>query len=449
MKYIIATFTYTVYVGTVTTRVYNDIGPSDTITHYNVLGEEVSAIPKVYHFDNPYGKKDITGEINYILNGIPEELRPDKMVGNNIIETEGDSFGTYRYRQEDFYVAPTGVKFTLVNHQPSTPLSLIDWETRQTYNTYTWSNPGSEGREIEPMYEVVVRSSRIVGSIEMSRAFNIVSAELRDIDGGALRYLSVDGESSQGDTRINGTVEIKGGRNDRIDYLRLEIIQDGEPVTLIDASRSAKQLFQKFGDDKTVSVNNFADLFRLSPSEQARFDVSENDNLSFRLHAQTVSGLYDVFNIRPSVQILTEHLPTRFGKDRDRDEGGDAWMLPSLVPFVDWFDTLYPELKFNDFSNMNGGHFRLHDAHRKGRSIDLQYDGYLDGITAKDARQLIEYINDDYYGKDIAECYVTFKRGGSFEKYINSHKLDNEKLASSVIKFREGHEDHFHWEVSI
>jgi len=294
-------------------------------------------------------------------------------------------------------------------------------------------------------------SQVVIDKVEVS-ALQISMFTLRDIDNTALDYLSVDPNHDHfgGNTRLNGSITVKGEEDHRLQNVVLEIIQDGNVAAEAELTTAARgQLIgTTFGTDKKIAISANQLLFQLSNSEAAGVDISQNGTLSFRVRATASNGDEATFDVPGTVEIMTRFEPTRTYGGADEHRGGDEWTLPSLIPLLEHFDD---QLTFGDISNMNGGTFQPdHATHRDGVSVDAWFEGY-NARNAATAAQLIEFLNDDTYGSQIRQIYATFNPapGNAFFDAIDGVVLDDGRQAVNVFRNVAGHDTHFHMELIL
>ena len=299
-------------------------------------------------------------------------------------------------------------------------------------------------------------SKVIVDQIKKNK-LSISALDLNDIDNQNLLFLSAAAHSYfKGNTRINGTITIKGEKEDSLQSVKLEVLQGGKVVATgqLDATSQNKLLNQPFGDDNIVEIKSSQLLFELPSSEAAKIDSSKNGNVQLRVKAESKNGEKAQKDFG-SVKILTRYTKSnRYGNGRDEvPYGGDDWVLPSVKPVIEHF----AGITLGDFSNMNGGKFPPHSTHKDGTHVDGDYQGYRK-FDAASARKMIEYLNDPTYGSRIIAVYVyppnerrlvkgAVNTGSVFWKTINDATLRDGRRAIDVITEVQGHNDHFHWQI--
>lgn len=298
-------------------------------------------------------------------------------------------------------------------------------------------------------------SKVIVDQIKKNK-LSISALDLNDIDNQNLLFLSAAAHSYfKGNTRINGTITIKGEKEDALQSVKLEVLQGGKVVATgqLDTTSQNKLLNQPFGDDNIVEIKSSQLLFELPSSEAAKIDSSKNGNVQLRVKAESKNGEKAQKDFG-SVKILTRYTKSnRYGNGRDEvPYGGDDWVLPSVKPVIEHF----AGIRLGDFSNMNGGKFPPHSTHTDGTHVDGDYDGYRK-FDAASARQMIEYLNDPTYGSRIREVYVfppepklvkgVVNTSSVYWKTINDATLRDGRRAIDVLRPIAGHNDHFHWVI--
>jgi hypothetical protein len=120
--------------------------------------------------------------------------------------------------------------------------------------------------------------------------------------------------------------------------------------------------------------------------------------------------------------------------------GGDAWALPSVKTLAETLQA--PELKWGDFSNMNGGLFPPHNGHRLGDTADGEFSGYKHRDAAA-AETLLALVNSQ--ATRITRVLVAFNRinGDRFWETIRGVRLSDGRCARAVILPDANHKGHF------
>ncbi|TIL87507.1 MAG: hypothetical protein E5Y73_25190 [Mesorhizobium sp.] len=285
--------------------------------------------------------------------------------------------------------------------------------------------------------------SQVVVDLVEEAQLAVTALDLNDIDNSDLRFLSADAENPYfgGNTRIHGTITIEGPEDDSLSNVVLEIVSGGSVVATASLSAAARAALvgHAFGADETISLNASSLMFELPIGQAANVPTGADGTVSLRVKATAASG-DEATKDYGAVQVLDLYTgASRYGLDRDADEGGDAWGLPSTIDLIEHFDD---RITVNDVSNMNGGKFPPHITHRDGTHLDGRYAGY-EARDAAAAHTMINLLNDKPYGKHIHTVWVTYN--APFFDAINGVTLDDGRLATNVIDPEPGHTDHFHW----
>ncbi len=284
-------------------------------------------------------------------------------------------------------------------------------------------------------------------------ALEITQLKLNDVDDRPLQYLSAARHTYYGgNTRIHGTITLRGGKTDRLTSLELQVVQGDEAVataSLVPAAR--RVLLVPFGDDGKIVVAESRLLFQLPAAQAARVNGDADSDLTLRVTGETKAGAQGERDFGPVPLLVRYTDRNRYG---GRDEGncigvtpaypcgGDDWVLPSVKTIAEHFDGI----TWGDFSNMNGGPFPKHKGHRDGTEVDGHFAGYNERNAAT-ARKMIEYLNDDTYGSHIRIVYVTFPARPGFWNAIKDVVLDDGRRARDVITDAAEHDTHFHWSL--
>lgn len=153
--------------------------------------------------------------------------------------------------------------------------------------------------------------------------------------------------------------------------------------------------------------------------------------------------------------------------------GGDSWALPTNVARA----AALHGVTYNDFSNMNAGHFPDHSSHAQGVDVDVKWTPPNTcgtppcrpafAVNKESAEKLIALFESDA-GAHIEFVYVTFTAGPSNEFWTtvrnavaDGQRLIPEEVATDAetvgadistakiwwlgrIRYRPGHGRHFH-----
>jgi hypothetical protein len=327
----------------------------------------------------------------------------------------------------------------------TTPGTALDTDPDMLFcHGIKWEYPGGEAKV------QVVRPN-----------LSIAALSLRDIDNTPLRFLSADGHTYfAGNTRVHGTITVKGDPRDRLTSLELEARdEDGTLAKATLAQGVRGSLLTAFGADGKVTVSTSKLLFLLPSAQAALLDSETNGNVELKVVARSANGLQSerVFGSVPKLVRYTD--ANRYGNGRDAAVGGDDWVKPSVRTVAEHFSGNV----WGDFSNMNGGRFSPHATHKTGNDIDGKFTGYA-ARNQSVAQTIIGQLNDDTYGSRIEKVFVTFNAPGAqrrdcengqqdtnhsgFWQAIQNVTLDDGRAATDVIRPVKSHCTHFHWVVS-
>lgn len=286
----------------------------------------------------------------------------------------------------------------------------------------------------------------VVDKVEEKKV-SITAMELFDIDNSPLAYLSASAHTYfGGNTRIHGTITIKGPEDESLKSVILEIVQGGSvKATATLASGASPALIREFGPTEQVFIDTAQLMFELPSAQAALIDGSTDGIVTLRAKATTISGIEATREFDTAPQILIRHIGNpRYGDGRDEDVGGDDWVKPSVNTVV-----LYFGFRVGDLSNMNGGIFKPHKTHQTGNDVDAWFDGY-NARDAGTAATILGYLNDVTYGSRISTVYVTYaiESTNAFWNAIKDVTLADGRLAPNVILPVGGHTTHFHLLIS-
>ncbi|MGV3556907.1 T9SS type A sorting domain-containing protein, partial [Larkinella arboricola] len=304
---------------------------------------------------------------------------------------------------------------------------------------------GSEGEEIQ--VDVVVANvaddlldSQVEVDFIDEKRLDISDIALLDPDQkNSLKYLSIDQHPYfGGKVPIYGTIKIKGPKEDRLNSLNLEVLQGGKVIATADLVSSAQsKLFEPFGSDEQVEINIKELLFEIPSTDP----LDADGIVQLRINAKTENGQDATKDYDQSLPNMRLFKGTRDGSDRDEDEGGDGWGLPSVIQYADGLPAGWG---VNDISNMCGNDTPDHKSHEDGVDIDIDFSGYVNR-NAEVAQTLIDFLNSPL-GNRVSVMFVTYNK--AFTSAIQSVTLANGVKASTKIQNIKGHADHFHIRVT-
>jgi hypothetical protein len=245
-----------------------------------------------------------------------------------------------------------------------------------------------------------------------------------------------------GATPIRGTIALSGPEGEILEDLELRVLQGGDTVATARLTDEAKaQLIVPFPASEELVIEAPVRLFDLVAFG---VDTEQNGDLSLQAAVKVEGGSESTYEGPSALPVLAFFSGNRYGTDRDEDEGGDAWVKPSVKEVAEHFG-----LHYNDFSNMHGGRFPPHLSHQTGNDVDLRFAGYA-ARNAATAAALIAQLNDPTYGSRFQAIFVTFEQVASnpFWQAIRNVTLNDGRLARNVIRPAPLHADHAHWRIS-
>jgi len=283
-------------------------------------------------------------------------------------------------------------------------------------------------------------NSQVVVDVVKKKKLRITAVQLNDIDGLHLRHLSASAHPFFGNnTRVHGTITIQGPRDGTLQDITLEVLEGGVIArgTLPAALRDT--LLTQFGDDEEIRLSASQLLFEIPAAQLAAANQAANGQLTLRIRARSSDGETAEKDAGSVTKLVRVTGITRYGEDRDLEEGGDDWAKPTVRTFINGTTGL----SWNDFSNMNGGRFQPHSSHQTGNDVDGRFAGYL-ARDAATAAAIIGHLNT--YGSRIQLVGVTFTP--AFAAAIAGVTLNDGRRATDVIRNWASHVDHFHWRMS-
>jgi len=284
-------------------------------------------------------------------------------------------------------------------------------------------------------------NSQVVVDVVKKKRLAITALQLNDIDNTGLQYLSASNHTYfSGNTRVHGTITIKGPSDDTLTDLTVEVLEGGRIATGTLPAALRPTLLVQFGDDEEIRLNASQLLFEIPGNQLAAANQSTNGQLTLRVKARSSSD-ETAERDAPAVTKLVRFTGTNRYGGRDENRGGDDWAKPRVRVLIAGAGQIW-----GDFSNMNGGSFAPdHDSHRTGNSADGWFDGY-NARTAATAATIIGHLNT--HGRRITTVYVTFTPTSVFATAIANVTLNDGRRARDVIRNHGGHTTHFHWEVT-
>lgn len=275
--------------------------------------------------------------------------------------------------------------------------------------------------------------------------FSIDDAELHNIDGQALEFLSVgDHPYYGGKTQIHGTITLKGAEDDQVKNLALVIAQDQKTIAAALTVGAHSQLIGKpFGPEGELSILTPQLLFELPAKTSQELKINQNGELLLAIIAESARGEIAVKGI-DNVEILVHYAGTNriapAGTADGNTPGGDDWVKPGVKQIA---EKLADRLQYGDFSKMNGGYFPPHQNHKTGNDFEATFTGY-DKRDAAVADTLIELANEiiqEVGSEHLTYIHVTFTP--EFSDAIKNVTLTEGKQAKQVFLNRKGFEKHF------
>jgi hypothetical protein len=285
-------------------------------------------------------------------------------------------------------------------------------------------------------------SSVVVDKIEESK-LEISALKLNDIDNSTLQYLSAWTHGYfNGMTRVHGTITVKGGRDDQLTSLVLEVLEGGNVIATGQLAPAAKTALigKKFGASGELKIATSQRLFDIASSQFPLLTRAGNNSLELRVKAESSLG-FDASESAGNAKVLVRYTNgNRYGQ-RDTNVGGDDWVLPVVRSRMEQVAGVV----WGDMSNMNGGGFPPHGSHRDGVDADGWFAGY-NARNAATAATLLAHLNNPDYGRYWQIVYVTFTptANPAFYNAIKDVTLADGRKATSVILNYADHDTHFH-----
>jgi hypothetical protein len=272
--------------------------------------------------------------------------------------------------------------------------------------------------------------------------------DLRNIDNRPLKYLSVSPHPYfGGNTRIDGVIAIKGPKDDALTSLKLKVLENGAQVAVGTLAPGVRRdlLHRRFGSGGTITITAPQLLFNLPSSQMGAIDQTHDGNLTLETIADSEQGDSASKIYGPVAKLVRYTGTNRYG-GRDASQGGDDWVLPSVLPVLQHFAQ---ELLYGDMSKMNGGPFSPHQTHGDGFDVDAMYaNGTYSAHTAASAQTMLQLL-DDAWGSRVGTVYVSFRKNppDGFWSTIAGAQLTDGRRACRVFRSVAHHDGHFHWRI--
>ena len=287
-----------------------------------------------------------------------------------------------------------------------------------------------------------ILDSYVIVDVVEEKKLSISELVLNDIDNARLAYLSASNHTYfGGNTRVHGTLTVKGDAEDSLTELRLEVLEGGAVVaTGTLAAGLTGTLYRAFGESGEIQLATSQLLFEIPAAQLAGVNQDTNGNLTLRVQARSQRGETAERDFGAVTKLVRVDTAPRYG-GRDTARGGDDWVKPGVRTLVQGTTHTW-----GDFSNMNAGSFAPdHQTHRTGNSADGWFTNY-NVRDAGTAATIIGHLNT--HGLRISRVYVTFTPTSAFATAINGVVLNDGRQANQVIRNVGGHGTHFHWEVT-
>lgn len=277
----------------------------------------------------------------------------------------------------------------------------------------------------------------------------IQGAALKDIDNSDLVGFSASPHPYfGGHTRVNGTLAFKGGADDQLKSVVLQVVENGRVIATgqLSAEASAQLLNRRFGPSGLLQIKTSQLLFEVDSSQFPELARGTNPQATLRVVAETATGQRaekDVATVPLLVRYTQGNRYANTARDAngadptDRAVGGDDWVLPTVRGFMEQVRGV----TWGDMSNMNGGRFSPHSSHKLGVDADFKVPGYMNRDAAT-AQWLIGMVNNPVYGPQIEAIFVAYTP--ALKQALQGVTLNNGKPATSVIKHDAAHDDNFH-----
>lgn len=267
----------------------------------------------------------------------------------------------------------------------------------------------------------------------------ILSATVRDFDDSALTAFSAwQHVYFDGNTRLNGTLALRGDADDRLANVSIQVIEGGQVIATgyLSAEGRASLLNRTFGTSGVLEVPTSRLLYEVSACQFPHTNRTTNPRVTLRVVVDTAAGAHAERDVA-SVPLLVRYTADNRHGSRNAQRGGDGWLLPTVRNTIE----AIPGVTWGDMSDMNGGPFTDHGGHDGGTVTEARFSGYS-ARNAATARRLIRMLNDPSYGSQIAAVEVTFT--AALRRAIRGVVLNDGRLATDVIRNAPGNVENFH-----
>ena len=274
--------------------VFNELFPVDTTFIHNATGWDKFIVDtnisvSTKYFDIYVNGSKITDD-HFVIDMVFDQDGNFEVSSVHHYDPPQEDLVIPRFTVDDVKLAPKAAFFTEndqsnIFHPYVGGYPLI-W-ARPTDDYFFTDGYDDDGTaELDLNYNIGASSSDAlkITKLNLFDVTNLVDKKGKDNGPAPLNFLSIDGANDHfgGNTRIKGTITIKGEEDTKLDDLYLEIIQNGEvksKATLASDKLNEMLLDHKFGSDKKISISTEQLLFKLSNEEAANIDVSHDGTL--------------------------------------------------------------------------------------------------------------------------------------------------------------------------
>jgi hypothetical protein len=227
-----------------------------------------------------------------------------------------------------------------------------------------------------------------------------------------------------GGTRVCMAIELDGFAEDLITSFDIDVKWGDTKATFSLGLAGFAGIVGEDFHDGPVAVTKPGDFcVDMAAAKFRPLNQTNDGKLTFTVRVGTDWG--DQVTKTYSIEKLVRYMgANRFG-NRDAGYGGDSWLKPHVVKWLANVDGIgnrtSPAVKFkwDDMSNMNGGRFYPHAAHRDGLDVEGTFAGYHKNYqpTEYAAKVLVALLRTSE-GRHIRSIQVGFKQGSGFDAFL-------------------------------
>ncbi len=297
---------------------------------------------------------------------------------------------------------------------------------------------------------------------------------------GELTFISLGPrDPNSGLTEIWGQLRFTGTPDRSLTSVALQVVDNSNTVrTSVPLHPAHNGIIGVPLSEEGVSTGVSQRLFEFTDAQMQAFSRTSEESFVLRVAATDSTGAAVVAAAANSRRVtkladIQSSIPRRSHREPlqcKRDDGselpwpcrGDGWGRPKVQSVLELTTATLAAvpshsvtMSTNDISNMNGGYFPTHGAHRLGTNLDLWIDGYdrKDDVLAVKLAQVVTTMiaaANQVTGITFTRILVSYPESGPFATQLAGLQI-NGVAASNYIRRDSGpvHLNHFHAEFLV